>query len=92
MTEAPLPTAIWLTTPARPAKISFSIFMASSIITTVRDCTRSPTLTRTSVIVPGIGAAIALPLPPGATGAALGAAGAGGAFGAGVGAPSARGV
>ena len=63
LTEAPFSTAICVTTPDLPAKISFSIFIASSIATTVRGSTLSPTLTLMSIIVPGMGAVTDVPRP-----------------------------
>ena len=54
-TESPLFTQIAFTTPALPALMLFSIFIASSIATTVSAATVSPTFTLMSTMTPGRG-------------------------------------
>ena len=54
------------TVPLQLARISVSIFMASTIITGSPSLTVSPTATRTSMILPASGALISVPPPAGA--------------------------
>lgn len=84
-TDAPVATLIPVTLPDADAWISFSIFIASRIISTSPLFTVSPTATLMSNTVPGIGAVTALPPAGAAVGAgvaAFGAAAGTAAFGA----------
>ncbi len=65
-TEAPLETDTEVMVPSWGAMISFSIFMASRIISTSPDLTAWPAATFTSRMVPGMGAVICSPAPAGA--------------------------
>ena len=55
-TESPALTAIDATRPSRPARIAFSIFMASRRTTVGSFTVSSPTLTATDITTPGRGA------------------------------------
>ncbi len=75
-TEEPLVVATEVMVPSWGAIISFSIFMASRIISTSPDLTAWPAVTFTSRMVPGMGAVICSPAP--AAGAGAGSRGRGG--------------
>src|SRR4029453_5962717 len=55
-TDEPSATSTSRTTPSRPARSSFSIFIASTTITPCRAVTWSPGLTSSLTTLPGIGA------------------------------------
>ena len=65
-TAVPLVTDTAVMVPSWGAMISFSIFMASKIISTSPDFTAWPAATFTSRMVPGMGAVICSPAPAGA--------------------------
>src|SRR5262249_2698192 len=82
-TASPGDTRISVTAPARPARTTFSIFIASRTQMPSLACTRSPTATSVATIVPGIGARIWPEASPAAGAGARRARGAGRAAGAG---------